>query len=191
MSETNYTSMGQRVFAGVMAGVFILSACAFSAFVLYDMRQSRSKSADATAASTDASQANANSSAGKPLENFTPVESVSEIQKTDTQAGDGKEVQPGDTVTVDYTGAVAATGVIFQSSKDGGQPVTFALDAVIKGWTEGIPGMKVGGTRRLIIPADLAYGANPPQGSGIPANAALVFDVTLHDTAATTEKTQQ
>jgi FKBP-type peptidyl-prolyl cis-trans isomerase len=89
-------------------------------------------------------------------------------------------VKAGDTVTVDYTGAVAATGVIFQSSKDTGQPVSFSLDGVIKGWTDGLPGMKVGGTRRLIIPAGQAYGANPPAGSGIPANAPLVFDITLY-----------
>ncbi|HSX32179.1 MAG TPA: FKBP-type peptidyl-prolyl cis-trans isomerase, partial [Candidatus Saccharimonadales bacterium] len=81
---------------------------------------------------------------------------------------------------VDYTGAVAATGVIFQSSLDSGQPVSFPLGNVIQGWQEGIPGMKVGGTRRLIIPAAKAYGASPPQGSNIPANADLVFDVTLH-----------
>ncbi len=117
---------------------------------------------------------------GTQMASFTPVSSVPELQKIDTAAGDGQEVKAGDTVTVDYTGAVAATGVIFQSSKDIGQPATFGLDQVIKGWTEGIPGMKVGGTRRLLIPAAQAYGANPPAGSGIPANADLVFDVTLY-----------
>ena len=177
------TTVPQRIFAGVMAGVFILSACAFSAFVLYDMSQSRKKNADQKSAQSatpsDSSQAAANASAGKPLENFTPVETVSELQTTDTKVGDGAEVKAGDTVTVDYTGAVAATGLIFQSSKDTGQPVTFSLDGVIKGWTEGLPGMKEGGTRRLVIPAALAYGSTPPQGSGIPADAPLVFDVTL------------
>src|SRR5205085_521848 len=97
-----------------------------------------------------------------------------------TTPGTGDTVKPNATVTVDYTGAVASTGVIFQSSKDSGQPVSFPLSGVIKGWTQGIPGMKVGGTRRLLIPASLAYGATPPQGSGIPANADLVFDVTMH-----------
>jgi peptidylprolyl isomerase len=114
------------------------------------------------------------------LPNFTPIAHVSDLQKTDLVVGTGAVVQPGATVSVQYTGAVAATGVIFQSSKDfGTAPVTFPLSGVIKGWTDGIPGMKVGGTRRLVIPAAQAYGANPPAGSGIPANADLVFDVEL------------
>ena len=114
------------------------------------------------------------------LSNFTPVAKVSTLEKIDTVVGTGAEVKAGDTVSVHYTGAVAATGAIFQSSKDfGTEPVTFPLSGVIKGWTDGIPGMKIGGTRRLVIPAAMAYGANPPSGSGIPANADLVFDVEL------------
>jgi peptidylprolyl isomerase len=115
------------------------------------------------------------------LDDFTPVESVAELQIIDLQEGTGEAVGAGATVTVDYTGAVAATGHVFQSSKDFGKPITFGLSQVIKGWTNGIPGMKIGGTRRLIIPSDQAYGSNPPYGSGIPADAALVFDVTLHE----------
>jgi peptidylprolyl isomerase len=115
------------------------------------------------------------------LDDFTPIEAVDSLQIIDTVEGSGEPVTAGATVTVDYTGAVAATGHIFQSSKDFGKPITFGLGQVIKGWTDGIPGMKVGGTRRLIIPADQAYGSNPPYGSGIPADAALVFDVTLHE----------
>lgn len=117
---------------------------------------------------------------GTQLANFTPIASVTQLEEEDTTPGTGATVQPGASVTVDYTGAVAATGTIFQSSKDTGQPVTLSLKQVIPGWTEGIPGMKVGGTRRLLIPAALAYGASPPSGSGIPPNAALVFDITLH-----------
>lgn len=116
----------------------------------------------------------------KTLNNFTPVTKVSSLEKIDIVKGEGAEVKAGATVSVHYTGAVAATGVVFQSSKDfGTEPVTFPLGNVIKGWTDGIPGMKVGGTRRLVIPASMAYGANPPSGSGIPANADLVFDVEL------------
>jgi FKBP-type peptidyl-prolyl cis-trans isomerase len=173
-----------RIFAFFMAGLFFFSACAFSAFVIYDMIKTK-KDAPAANASQQAQATpptpppNPNALQGKPLADFTPVDSVTELQKIDTKEGDGAEATATDTITVDYTGAVASTGVVFQSSKDTGQPAELSLDQVIPGWKEGIPGMKVGGTRRLIIPADKAYGANPPQGSGIPANAPLVFDVTL------------
>lgn len=117
---------------------------------------------------------------GKALTGFTAVASIPNLDCQDLTPGTGEEVKSGATVTVDYTGAVAATGTIFQSSKDTGQTVSFPLANVIAGWTQGVPGMKVGGTRRLLIPASLAYGSNPPHGSGIPANADLVFDITLH-----------
>lgn len=118
----------------------------------------------------------------KSLSNFIPVSKVDTLEKIDIVVGDGQEVKEGDIVSVHYTGAIASNGEIFQSSKDFGvNPVTFPLDGVIKGWTDGIPGMKVGGTRRLVIPAEQAYGSTPPPGSGIPVNAALVFDVELID----------
>lgn len=116
---------------------------------------------------------------GTNLNDFTPVEEVNQLQVIDLKEGAGEQVQPGATVTAHYTGAVAATGLIFQSSHDFGRPIPFGLNQVIKGWTDGVPGMKVGGTRRLVIPAEQAYGATPPPGSGIPANAALVFDIEL------------
>ncbi|HUB93746.1 MAG TPA: FKBP-type peptidyl-prolyl cis-trans isomerase [Verrucomicrobiae bacterium] len=74
---------------------------------------------------------------------------------------------------------MAKTGHVFQSSHDFGEPISFPLNGVIAGWTKGVPGMKVGGTRRLLIPAALAYGGRPPYGSGIPVNADLVFDIEL------------
>jgi FKBP-type peptidyl-prolyl cis-trans isomerase len=125
------------------------------------------------------SPTNKNKLEGTKMKDFTPVSKIDSLQKIDLKEGDGTEAKAGSNVTVHYTGAVAATGTIFQSSLDTGQPVTFGLEQVIKGWTEGVPGMKVGGVRRLMIPADMAYGANPPSGSNIPANADLVFDITL------------
>lgn len=113
------------------------------------------------------------------MQDFTPVDDVTELQKIDLLEGSGDEAQPGSTVTVHYTGAIAASGHVFQSSHDFGKPVTFGLNQVIKGWTDGVPGMKVGGKRRLIIPAEQAYGDRPPYGSDIPANAPLVFDIEL------------
>ena len=119
---------------------------------------------------------------GTLLMGFEPVESVATLEKYDTVEGSGDEVQPGATVTVHYTGALVKNGVIFQSSHDFGDPITVPLSGVIAGWTEGVPGMKVGGTRRLIIPADKAYGAQSPS-AGIPPNSDLVFDIELIDIA--------
>ncbi len=123
----------------------------------------------------------ANQLQGTRLADFSPVARIDSLQKIDTKTGDGAEAKPGSIVTVNYTGAVAATGTIFQSSLDTGQPISFKLSEVIKGWSEGVPGMKVGGQRRLLIPAAQAYGGNPPPGAGIPVNADLVFDITLID----------
>ncbi len=166
----------ERIFALSLAALFLFTSVGFSIYVII---QSHTNSSQSNSSTTGAN-VNSGKLAGTKLANFTPVQEVSKLETTDTTVGTGAEVKPTDTVTVDYTGAVAATGIIFQSSLDSGQPATFPLTQVIQGWTEGIPGMKVGGTRRLLIPANLAYGASPPAGSGIPANAALVFDVTLH-----------
>jgi FKBP-type peptidyl-prolyl cis-trans isomerase len=115
---------------------------------------------------------------GTTLTGFAPVEKVEKLEIVDTVVGDGEEVQPGATITAHYTGALCANGVIFQSSHDMGRPITFPLNGVIKGWQDGVPGMKVGGTRRLLIPAEQAYGAASPS-PNIPAHSDLVFDIEL------------
>ncbi|MGH7196594.1 MAG: FKBP-type peptidyl-prolyl cis-trans isomerase [Candidatus Saccharimonadales bacterium] len=102
---------------------------------------------------------------------------VTELQKVDLVVGTGEEVKPGDQVRVHYKGTVAQTGVKFDSSYDRGEPITFGLNEVIAGWSEGVPGMKVGGKRRLIVPSDKAYGQQ--ELPGIPANSDLVFEVEL------------
>jgi len=113
------------------------------------------------------------------MQDFTPVDNVPELKIEDRVEGTGAVVGQGATVTCHYTGAVAKTGEVFQTSHDFGKPISFPLSGVIAGWTEGVPGMKVGGTRRLLIPAAKAYGSRPPYGSGIPADADLVFDIEL------------
>jgi peptidylprolyl isomerase len=173
------TKVRERLFAGFGAMLFLVTASALTIVVIITIVGDK-KNNTTDQSTTSSSQKKGATLQGTQLKDFTPVSDVSTLQKIDITEGTGAEVQPGDTVTVDYTGAVAATGIIFQSSLDTGQPVSFGLDQVIKGWTDGVPGMKVGGTRRLLIPADQAYGANPPAGSGIPANAPLVFDITLH-----------
>jgi FKBP-type peptidyl-prolyl cis-trans isomerase len=115
---------------------------------------------------------------GTKLPNFEPREEVTELEIIDTEVGKGEEVKPGATIRAHYTGALCKNGIIFQSSHDFGKAITFGLDQVIKGWTQGVPGMKVGGTRRLIIPAEMAYGEASPA-PNIPANSDLVFDIDL------------
>jgi peptidylprolyl isomerase len=115
---------------------------------------------------------------GTKLANFTPGGPVADLQIIDTVVGTGDEVPQGATITAHYTGALVADGTIFQSSHDFGRPVTFPLSGVIAGWTQGVPGMKVGGTRRLVIPAAQAYGASSPS-PNIPPNSDLVFDIEL------------
>ena len=112
--------------------------------------------------------------------------SVNELIKKDTKVGAGEEATVGKAVEVHYTGwlydpnAPDKKGAKFDSSRDRGAPFSFLLGAgrVIKGWDRGVAGMKVGGQRTLIIPPEMAYGA---QGAGkvIPPNATLIFDVEL------------
>jgi FKBP-type peptidyl-prolyl cis-trans isomerase FkpA len=111
---------------------------------------------------------------------------ASGLQYEDTTPGTGAEAVAGKTVRVHYTGwlhdvnANNSRGRKFDSSKDRGQPFSFRLGGgeVIRGWDEGVAGMKVGGTRVLTIPADLGYGARGA-GGVIPPNATLVFEVEL------------
>lgn len=115
---------------------------------------------------------------GTKLADFTPLSSVLELQSIDTRIGDGAEVPAGATITAHYTGALCKDGTIFQSSHDFGDAITFGLDQVIDGWTQGVPGMKVGGIRRLLIPSAQAYGS-VRAAANIPPNSDLVFDIEL------------
>ncbi len=111
--------------------------------------------------------------------NTTP----SGLQFEDTIVGSGATAVAGNNVSVHYTGWLYTNGVAgakFDSSKDRGQPFRFSLGGgqVIQGWDEGVAGMQVGGTRRLVIPPALGYGARGA-GGVIPPNATLLFEVDL------------
>ncbi|MYM25660.1 FKBP-type peptidyl-prolyl cis-trans isomerase [Duganella sp. FT135W] len=119
----------------------------------------------------------------------TPGPAAEQLIITDTVVGTGKEATTGATVYMHYSGwlyrplAKQMHGKLFDTSIPRGEPLDFVLGAgrVIKGWDQGIKGMKVGGKRTLIIPSDLAYGSRPSPGSNIPPNSALIFDVELVD----------
>jgi len=119
----------------------------------------------------------------------TPGPAAEQLIITDTVVGTGKEATTGATVYMHYSGwlyrplAKNMHGKLFDSSIPRGEPLDFVLGAgrVIKGWDQGIKGMKVGGKRTLIIPSELAYGSRPSPGSNIPPNSALIFDVELVD----------
>jgi len=112
------------------------------------------------------------------------VTTPSGLKYVDLVVGTGPEAQKGQTVIVHYTGWLT-DGKKFDSSVDRGQPFSFPLGAgrVIKGWDEGVAGMKVGGKRKLMIPPQLGYGERGAGGGLIPPNAELIFEVQLLEIA--------
>ena len=126
-------------------------------------------------------QTAATSTSGPTKVTGAPIKTASGLEYWDITVGTGAVAQTGQQVKVDYTGWLT-NGKKFDSSVGTGRPFGFKLGAsqVIKGWDEGVAGMKVGGKRQLRIPPDLAYGAKGYPGA-IPANATLIFDVQLID----------
>jgi peptidylprolyl isomerase len=110
-----------------------------------------------------------------------PAEMATDITCLDHVVGDGEEVPRGATISAQYVGVLRSDGTQFDASWDnGGEPIQFSLDEVIPGWTQGIPGMKVGGRRELIIPAVMAYGAEG-RAPSIGPDEDLVFIVDVVD----------
>lgn len=162
----------------LLAGLFLVTSVGFTLLVIWQINQQKKDEAANNSASTSQTTNNGgNKLEGTKLSGFTPIDKVDSLQVIDLVPGTGDEVKAGDTITAHYTGALAATGTIFQSSLDTGQPFTSPISGLIAGWVQGIPGMKVGGTRRLVIPSALGYGAQSQV--GIPANSDLVFDIQL------------
>lgn len=113
------------------------------------------------------------------------TKNTTELTVSDLVVGTGEPVKAGGTVTAQYVGIGASSGKEFDSSWSRGKAAQFSLDQVIAGWQQGIPGMKIGGRRLLVIPGALAYGANPPS-SDIQENEVLVFVVDLEPTPEAT-----
>lgn len=113
----------------------------------------------------------------KPEIDFIEGPAPTELVITDLVEGSGAEAKPGDTVDVHYVGVEFDTGEQFDASWDRGESISFPLAGLIAGWQEGIPGMKVGGRRQLVIPPELAYG--PAGGGHRLSGKTLVFVIDL------------
>lgn len=114
----------------------------------------------------------------KPDIEFPVGPAPTELVITDLVVGDGDEAKPGDTVTVHYAGVEYESGEEFDSSWGRGESIQFPLRGLIQGWQDGIPGMRVGGRRELVIPPRLAYGES---GGHRLAGCTLVFVIDLLD----------
>ncbi len=124
-----------------------------------------------------------------PVPSDLPVVKTSEVEGItieDLKIGDGYEVKPGGAVVAHYHGTLKADGKKFDSSFERGEPASFPLSGVIPGWQKGVPGMKVGGIRRLTIPAKFGYGERGA-GEDIPPNSDLVFVIQLVDALQITD----
>lgn len=157
----------QRRNQQIIIGVIVLAVIAVGGYLIYS-------------ASTKGSSTASTQGGPPPIDsNIQTVTTASGLKYQDITVGTGQEAKAGDSVTVNYTGWLT-DGTKFDSSLDRNQPFTFNLGqgGVIKGWDEGVAGMKVGGKRRLTIPPDLAYGSQGASGV-IPPNATLIFDVEL------------
>lgn len=189
-------SNGHRVVAFLLALLFLATTVGTTAYVVWQINQDgivnetpeEKAAADALAEQRNAAEQTADGAEPCGSKTYAAVDPravpstvtsspVTELQKVDVKVGEGEEVQPGDCVAALYYGTLAKDGTKFDGNYDSGNPIEFSLNGVIQGWTDGLPGMKVGGVRRLVIPAAQAYGAQ--ERSGIPANSDLVFEVEI------------
>jgi peptidylprolyl isomerase len=178
---------------GIFALVIVFAFGTIIALIVGGSSSSSKDTASTTTPTTKAAPAAA-SVAGKPCVPVVgtppagapavPVQvgaPPTQLVTQDLELGTGATVAAGATVTVDYIGVACSTGVIFDSSYSRGQPATFSLASVIPGWNNGIPGMKVGGTRLLGIPPDQGY-ANQGAGADIAPGETLWFVVKVENT---------
>ncbi|MFZ1249270.1 MAG: FKBP-type peptidyl-prolyl cis-trans isomerase [Candidatus Saccharimonadales bacterium] len=169
------TRLRDRIFAGFGALLFLVTASAFTIAVIWDNTHKKDTPAPISTACEDSSP----QEALVAPEAFKPEGKATELQTTDTTPGTGAAAKNGDCLVMKYYGTLASDGTMFDENytKPTGFAFTLGSGQVIKGWDQGLVGMKEGGERRLVIPADLAYGS-AAQGS-IPANSDLVFTVKL------------
>ena len=180
---------GTNVRSAVVAVALIAAAAACGSSSKNTGSQSATTTTTTATSAPTAGSAVTGSAAGKPCVARTgslpagapdvPVQigpAPAKLIIKDLKIGTGAVIPAGATITANYVGVACSTGSIFDSSYAHGQAIQFPLTGVIRGWTNGIPGMRVGGLRLLGIPADQAYGPNPP-GPGIAPDEALWFVV--------------
>lgn len=170
-SLTNMPGMDRKL--GILIGLIVLIG-ALVAVILIGRGGGSDDNGSGSAESTDL--------ATKPVIEASSGTPPTALETEDIVVGDGAEAAEGDTVSVQYVGALFDSGQEFDASWDRGEPFEFQLGGgqVIQGWDEGVAGMRVGGRRKLVIPPDLGYGeqGSPPT---IPPNATLVFIVDLEN----------
>lgn len=172
--------MRDRIFAGAGAVLFLLSACAVTGYAIWQTTSASSSNptTPTQTASCDINTPVPDKTATAPAV-YQPSGPVTTLQTSDLTPGTGAAAKNGDCLVMKYQGNLATTGAVFDENYSKPQALQFTLGQgqVIQGWDKGLVGMKVGGQRRLEIPAALGYG---PQAQGsIPANSDLVFIVTL------------
>ena len=170
----------ERVFAGFGAFLFLASACALTIYVVISSNASSNTSTTNTASQKQQCTDTQTEAALPAPATYIPSGPVTSLQTTDLTVGTGQTAKSGDCLVVKYYGTLASNGSEFDQNftKTTGFAFTLGQGQVIPGWDQGLVGMKVGGTRRLVIPSALAYGSQSPS-SAIPANSNLVFVVKL------------
>lgn len=172
--EVSHTKNYQRILIWIIA--IVMTAGFVGSYFLIMMNNNSQASDQAKLQELEQNKAKQNTA--KPdARAYTVKGRVTQLQINDLKVGTGPAVKSTDTITVHYKGTLAQTGQKFDSSYDRGEPVTLQLGNLIRGWQVGIPGMKVGGIRRLVIPADMAYGQ--AGNYGVPSDSDLVFEIEL------------
>ncbi len=171
----------KRIASVILAMLFLFTSIGFSVFIIYQIAtQDKTKTTTTPdqAQKTDLCEGSVVAEKLPKPNTYKPSGKINKLIVTDLQKGNGRVVKTGDCASVKYYGALS-NGKLFQEdfTKPEGIKIRIEEGSAISGWVLGIPGMKVGGTRRLVIPPDLAYGDQVRQ--GIPANSTLVFVVKL------------